>query len=397
MGRCSYSRLALAVVAAGFVTTLGVVGTGAATATTHVRAARPTGQGTIYITHVNGASAPARPILHTVTPIKNGTILRGISVGRWPEAIAITPNGATAYVADTGAPNPGDTVTPIHTATNKAGPAIKVGKSPAAIVITPNGRTAYVANEISGTITPIDTSTNSPGPGITTGSSPYLLAVTPNSKTVYMVNGNSSTVTPIRTATNTAGPPIKVAPDPRAIAITPNGKTVYIVSSESVTPIATATNKPGPAIAVTSDSDAIAITANSKTAYVANGVAGRSPRSPLSRTLTGQPISTHGSPDSLAITPNGKTLYAVNVGDLQRRTARWSRSRPPPTRQVSRLPWATRPIPSRSRRTGRSAYIVNPLQHPPDPGSISKIDTATNKVTATITVPPYPYAIAIAP
>lgn len=93
------------------MTTLGVVGTSAATATTHVRAPGPTGQGPIYVTHVNGASAPDRPILHTVAPIKDGKVLLDISVGRWPEAIAITPNGATAYVADTGAPNPGDTVT----------------------------------------------------------------------------------------------------------------------------------------------------------------------------------------------------------------------------------------------------------------------------------------------
>jgi DNA-binding beta-propeller fold protein YncE len=37
-------------------------------------------------------------------------------------------------------------VRPIATATNSVGRAIKVGSFPAAIAITPDGRTAYVAN-----------------------------------------------------------------------------------------------------------------------------------------------------------------------------------------------------------------------------------------------------------
>ncbi len=35
---------------------------------------------------------------------------------------------------------------PIQTATDTAGKAIMVGKFPGAIAITPNGKTAYVAN-----------------------------------------------------------------------------------------------------------------------------------------------------------------------------------------------------------------------------------------------------------
>lgn len=85
----------------------------------------------------------------------------------------------TAYVTNSGS----DTVTPIDTATGKAGNAIKVGKGPAAIAITPNGKTAYVAN--------------------------------------YGRFGSGDTVTPIRVATNTAGQAIKVGSGPSDIAITP--------------------------------------------------------------------------------------------------------------------------------------------------------------------------------
>src|SRR5450755_279493 len=73
------------------------------------------------------AQAPARSAA-TATH----TAGRAIWVGKSPGAIAITPDGKTAYeVSGTG------TVTPIRTATDKALKAIKVEDGPAAIVITP--------------------------------------------------------------------------------------------------------------------------------------------------------------------------------------------------------------------------------------------------------------------
>jgi DNA-binding beta-propeller fold protein YncE len=77
-----------------------------------------------------------------VTPIRTATNTAGkaIRVGRFPVAIAITPNSKTAYVVNhgnfTGSPSPG-TVTPMRTAANKALRAIKVGNGPVAIAITP--------------------------------------------------------------------------------------------------------------------------------------------------------------------------------------------------------------------------------------------------------------------
>jgi DNA-binding beta-propeller fold protein YncE len=56
-------------------------------------------------------------------------------------------------------------VIPIRTATNTALAPIKVGESPVAIAITPDGQTAYVVNFGSGSlkpgiVTPIRTATN---------------------------------------------------------------------------------------------------------------------------------------------------------------------------------------------------------------------------------------------
>jgi DNA-binding beta-propeller fold protein YncE len=69
-------------------------------------------------------------------------------------------------------------VTPISTATNTAGTRIKVGADPVAIAITPNGATAYVANGTPDTVTPISTATNTRGTPITGFDGPSAIAIT---------------------------------------------------------------------------------------------------------------------------------------------------------------------------------------------------------------------------
>jgi YVTN family beta-propeller protein len=66
-----------------------------------------------------------------------------------------------------------------NTATNKPGPAIKVGANPAMIAITPNGHTAYVTDSGSAQVTPITTATNKPGPAIRVGHDPVEIAIIP--------------------------------------------------------------------------------------------------------------------------------------------------------------------------------------------------------------------------
>ena len=61
------------------------------------------------------------------------TVVKTIKTGFHPGAIAITPDGKTAYVANSGS----DTVTPIRVATNTALKTIKAGRNPDAVAITP--------------------------------------------------------------------------------------------------------------------------------------------------------------------------------------------------------------------------------------------------------------------
>jgi YVTN family beta-propeller protein len=140
-----------------------------------------------------------------------------ISGSAQPEAIAITPNVKTAYVTIFSS----HTVTPINLSANKAGRPIKIsGKSPGndftglpfAIAITPDGKTAYVTNGASGTVTPIDVATDEPGKPIKISGKPGAdaIAISADGTTAYVANQPSSTVTPIDLATNTPEKPIKI-------------------------------------------------------------------------------------------------------------------------------------------------------------------------------------------
>ena len=200
----------------------------AATAGSPASQARSARAVTAYVVNVNSG---------TVTPINTvaNTAGKPIGVGANPHYIAIMPNGKTAYVVrwvpgianspSASVPLAG-TVIPINIATGTTGGAISVGRFPQAIAITPNGKTVYVTSG-SGVI-PISTVTNTAGKPINV-SGACAIAITPDGKTAYVVNFGSGVI-PISTATNTAGKPINVS-GAGAIAITPTGKPFTLSTS----------------------------------------------------------------------------------------------------------------------------------------------------------------------
>src|SRR5262245_28623709 len=150
-----------------------------------------------------------------------------------PVAVAHLPHGPfTVYVLNQAS----GTVTPISTATNKAGKPIKVGHSPCSMAISPDGRAVYVTNQMAGTVTPISTRTNRAGQPIKVGFMASIIRFTPDGKTAYV--GTANTVVPFDTATGAVGKAIRVAPRNwmgaiTDMAITPNAKKVYVATCET--------------------------------------------------------------------------------------------------------------------------------------------------------------------
>lgn len=267
----------------------------------------------------------------SVIPVSTSTYRVGAAIkvaSILPATMAITPNGKTLYVGDWDS----GTVTPIRTATNTAGKPIKTGANPSlvAMAATPNGKTVYVVNQGPGTVTPINTATNTAGPNIKVGVTPGAIVITPNGKTAYVLNlaegvPGKGTVTPINTAANTAGKPIAIKgasfPDTlNLMVISPSGKTIYAVANTTLTPINTATNTARPAIRVAprgAGDYSAAITPDGKTIYIdgiTSGLKGFIVPFSTATGAVGKPIIVRGFPYPMAITPDGKTLYVLCAG-----------------------------------------------------------------------------------
>jgi len=132
-----------------------------------------------------------------------------IPEGNYPYGVAIPPNRGFAYVTNSASNN----VSIINTATNTVVAAVAVGCGPEAVAITPNGAFAYVANSCDSTISVIDTATST----VTTtfnagGSEPMDLAITPDGAFAYVSNQISGNLSVIDTASNTVVDSIQGAP-----------------------------------------------------------------------------------------------------------------------------------------------------------------------------------------
>jgi DNA-binding beta-propeller fold protein YncE len=203
---------------------------------------------TAYVTDGAGPAAgegwvtPINLITRTVDP--------PITVPDGPGAIAITPNGATAlvtyFLGDVqGSIVPTGTVTSINLATGQVAAPIAVGAVPSGIAITPNGATAYVTNQQDGTITPIDITTDTSGAPITVhnpgsgsqveSSSPTAIAIAPNGKTAYVTEDGifGGGLTSFDLGSKTFSRPITVGESPYFMAISPNGTTAYVANQDT--------------------------------------------------------------------------------------------------------------------------------------------------------------------
>jgi YVTN family beta-propeller protein len=101
------------------------------------------------------------------------------------------------------------------------------------LAITPDGATAYVLSNDDSSVIPMDILTGVIGSAISVGSNPYYLAITPDGATVYVANSGDGTVTPIDILTGIAGSSISVASDLGGIAITPDGATAFVASASA--------------------------------------------------------------------------------------------------------------------------------------------------------------------
>jgi YVTN family beta-propeller protein len=111
-------------------------------------------------------------------------------------------------------------VTPVNLTTMSAGTPIPVGDEPDAIAVSPDGETALVANLGSNSVTYVDLSTLTATGSVNVGIAPTGVA-TQNEQFAWVSGGQS--IVSVSFASHTTGQPIAVGHLVEAIAIAPDG------------------------------------------------------------------------------------------------------------------------------------------------------------------------------
>ncbi|MFI5332679.1 MAG: beta-propeller fold lactonase family protein [Candidatus Babeliales bacterium] len=327
-----------------------------------------------------------------------------------PQAIAITPNGAFAYV--TNANN--NSVSIIDISTNSVIGTVTdlfptTLSSPLGIAITPDGATAYVVNTGNDTVSVVNLKTNKVTETVATPNfaTPFYIAITPSGQFAYVTNNGNNTVSIINIANNaTQGlvTDIGTFNVPFDVAITPNGLTAYVSNAGVVSVINVKTNTVTQTVTSYphTDPQGIAFTQDSTIAYIADE-GGRNPSfvgivDVTNNTLTPQGSVTDLTPatfsDAIFIaivpaqvpqpTPPSAKVYVTN--EIGNSVSIFNTSTNVVTGTVTDLIPATFNNPTQIAVTpnGKTAYVIN-TTHLTLVSTISVINVATNAVTQKVT------------
>jgi DNA-binding beta-propeller fold protein YncE len=274
-----------------------------------------------------------------------------IATDSFPHGIAVTPDGKSAYVANSTNFGFGSgtvsqySIDPLSGALWPKTPAtLAAGGFPVGIAVTPDGRSAYVTNEFSGTVSQysIDPASGALSPKtpetVAAGPSPVAVATTPDGKSAYVANSpfpgpgsvSQYNIDPVTGRLSPKTPAtIAAGREPTAVAVNPDGKSVYVtngaddtVAEYNIAPTSGALSLKTPATVQASTFPVgIGVTPGGKSAYVATAVdivlqysidpaSGQlSPKTPGS-VATG----VFGPSGAIAVTPDGTSAYVTNAG-----------------------------------------------------------------------------------
>jgi len=203
-----------------------------------------------------------------------------IEVGAYPQDVAVSPAGNVVYATvtsgDTG-PGGSDVVAAIDPTTNKVTADINVGPAPRQVVFSPDGSTAYVTTEAG--IYVISTATNRvvrviPEAGATDG--PQGIAVSPNGATLYVTDPDAGTVVAIDSASGKVIASASGLAEPYSVTETPNGSTLYVadMDSDSVSVLSAATLKTSATVSVGRLPMSVTVSPDGSQVWVGNGFTG---------------------------------------------------------------------------------------------------------------------------
>lgn len=305
------------------------------TSTTVITARVPNvpGIGSIALTTPANTAISPRPFNVDVTsPIPAATAF--INAGAAPQAIAFSPDGRKAYVANNGSVSMINTVTNQVTVPNVSLPTT-ASAVPNGVVASPDGRRVYVAGGTNG-VYALDAALIQQIPaeaitGLTAGggilSSPQGLTISPDGTRLFAAdNQPGGAITTVNIAGKAAVSSLVLGANlvPRGLAASPDGKKVYVAVTDTsfsvqdfVAVLDAASGAHTGSIPIGSNTapTGIAITPDGGRIYVSNQAANTVSVITAASGLVTATIPGFNAPAGIAITPDGAKAYVVNHGD----------------------------------------------------------------------------------
>jgi YVTN family beta-propeller protein len=237
-------------------------------------------------------------ILDTATRTVTGSLTLDGGPPVFPSAMAITADGATAFVAEPIS----NSVVAVTLATGAVSATIPVGQTPIAIAVTPDGSAAYVANFDDGTVSVIENSSLQPVATLAVGQGPIALAFTPDGSKAVVANRMGNSVSVIDVASGTVSAPIAVSAEPSSVAVTPDGKKAFVSTSIGGVSVVDVATLSVANIPMTSNPGAVATGAD------------RARARPISRPARAGSAATPPACDGctvVVVTPDGREAFVV--------------------------------------------------------------------------------------
>jgi 6-phosphogluconolactonase (cycloisomerase 2 family) len=311
----------------------------------------PPSDGVLYVTNADSndvssmAIGPRGSLSLLDTPVPTGGCVDGNGPGCKPRGIALTPNGATAYVVNSDS----DTVAVFRVGVRGVlqphPQLVDTGDEPWGATVSPDGRTLYVTNTLAKTISAYhinaDGTLGKPTTFETTSDHPKATVLSPDGRFLYLsyADAEETEDSPPRAITRYAvlpdgslGPAQDVAragPADYGITMSPDGRLLYVTSNvaQNVWGFrvgADGSLKPVPGVPasvpdavglkVTPDGQHLYVCANFEINEPHRGLFGFTIHADGSLTPTADsPARTPGTA-SVAITPDGRDVFA-NIQD----------------------------------------------------------------------------------
>jgi len=175
----------------------------------------------VYV--MNGNSGTIS-VINTATDVVDVTI-PGLST---PQGACVSPDGKWLYVTDSRDPA---SLYIVNTGTNNIDFTVPLtGTGNDGIAISPDGATLYIANNNSGTVTVFNTITRAETKVMPGFGAPYGVAISRDGTMVYVANSSFKKVSVIDAATNIVIKNINTSGVPFGVSISTDGKELYVAN-----------------------------------------------------------------------------------------------------------------------------------------------------------------------